>query len=411
MSRTLKRLLVGVGVAAGMAAAVAAIEVGRYFLHAHASAAREAEAVADWRRAFGDPNALLASYGHADDNASARRLIAIAQPVGIELREMTSANGPDVLPHNIARYVSVQAGATADVAAPPDTVRTYLDAHHLAVDALVDALATGDPPVWKADAATNFESDVSLLGIERLNDLLLADALLRQSQNRPVDADRLMRTAWQVLRSVRDEPRPITFSIAMNFANTDVAVLRRLGVDPNAWRSRLGEFDYVEGLKRSIEADAVARLVRSPQPSMFSRAFDVDYLDGTRATLQHLAAASLTDTLAFPTPSLVESTYHRWSDVAPGKIVIRIAQPGLERLWRSAQQVMLNIELTDRVLDAREEKTHLGHWPDAMPPVPSMWVPGASWVYRREPEDAISIALDRTLPEFNGRAPAFDGRR
>lgn len=409
MGRTLKRLLIGVGVAAGMAGGVAALEVGRYLLHAHASAAREPKAVAEWRRAFGDPNVLLASYVHADDNAAARRLIAVARPLGIELR-VRSANGPDVLPHSIAQYVSMQAVATADVAAPPDTLRTYLDAHQVAIDALVDGLANSDPPVWKANADIIFESDVSFLGIKRLNDVLLADALMRQSQNRPVDADRLMRAAWQVLRSVRDEPRLITFSIAMSFANSDVAVLRRLAVDPNSWRSRLGEFDYVEGVKRSMEAEAVVRLVKSPEHSMFSRAFDVDYLDGTRATLQHLAAVSLTDRLPYPAPSLFESTY-RWFDVAPGRIVMRIAQPGLERMWLSAQQVMLNIELTDRVLDAGEEKTRLGHWPDAMSAVPSMHAPGASWIYRRERGGAMSIALDRALPEFNGGAPVFEGRR
>lgn len=375
----------------------------RYSRHERTAAAREPAAIAAWRQAYADPSARAAQLTRASDNPTAKRLIALAKPLGIALESTSHMYSEFPEAAAIGRYVNT-AGDPAD-----PSVRAYLDAHRSDIASIVDLLTTTEQPLWKSTVSPPLpvpELSASIGAVRLLNNVLAAEATFEASQARAAAADRAMRAAWQVMRSARDQPLMVSRLISMAYATADLGVVR-LTADPGAWRGRLDEYDYAAGLKRSIEMEVVEHILMD-DGSLSRRAFLADYVDGMRANLEHLHDLRLTDPLA--QSPLFDSPEYRQS-VAPGTIVAEIARPGLDHAYRSALCTNLDVELTERVLEARQAKAKTGHWPKTMPDVASAIVTDARWVYAAHANDTMAISLSRSTPSCQPSSSSFEARR
>jgi hypothetical protein len=124
-----KRLLLGLVALALLV--VGGVERGSYLWrwiqvlrYARTAAARAPGAMDAWRQAYGDPEAAVAQFTRAKDNATAQRLVALATPLGIALEDPSHASLDFPEANAIGSYVSTD----GDVAMPPASVRTYLEA-------------------------------------------------------------------------------------------------------------------------------------------------------------------------------------------------------------------------------------------------------------------------------------------
>jgi hypothetical protein len=138
--------------------------------------------------------------------------------------------------------------------------------------------------------------------------------------------------------------------------------------------------------------------------TLFQRAFLADYLDGMRANLQRPRAIPVMDDRVASNATLDTRP------IGAGIAVADMFRPELEAVWRSALCAKLEVELTDRVLDARQARQATRHWPATMPDVPSTAVPSVHWVYGLRAPDAISISLSRPI-RFCSAPLRFDARR
>ena len=159
------------------------------------------------------------------------------------------------------------------------------------------------------------------------------------------------------------------------------------------------------GINALTKMEVVKHIRASAARTLFQRAFLADYLDGMRADLQRLRAVSFTnDPVVMPTATLDERP------AGAGIAVVDIGRAGLDRAWLSALCAKLDVELTDRALDARQARLATGRWPPMMPYVSSTVVPSARWIYGLRAPDEISISLSRALP-FCSAPLRFDARR
>ena len=168
-------------------------------------------------------------------------------------------------------------------------------------------------------------------------------------------------------------------------------IARRLTLDPVPWRTRLGEHDYHASLMR-------ANLVRASHEfaldhSQMARASRADYLDLTRAYLVQLPDLPVTaPPVAGINPD--EAIREGWSI---GAMVADMMRPELRSEWISMDRVMLQLELTDRVLHARQLKAQRGTWPATIPGIETSRIAGVHWVYRVGSDQQMSIAVSPTL--------------
>lgn len=378
----------------------------RRLRHAQTAAAREPEAVAAWRQAYGEPEALVATFLHASDNTTAEQLVGLARPLGITLVGSSSGGSEFPEANALGRYSS----PTSDTFAPSASVRSYLETHGSQIGSIVDLLTTAKAPAWKSGIVAPLpipSPGVSILAIRLLNNVLAAEALFDASEGRPNDADRAMRAAWQVLGSLREEPEVVSQLMSINLALTDSGIVRRVVSDETGWHGRLGEYDYPTAMARAIELNVVEHILLN-QRSWVQRAFLADYLDGMRTELPRLHAMRLVDPV--PIMPSVPSAEDEHS-IAPGTVVAELAGPEFERCYREALCTELDFELTDRVLAARQERLVSGRWPDTIPDAPSEIVAGARWMYGARANDTISISLNRSLPSCPATSQSFVAHR
>jgi hypothetical protein len=346
---------------------------------------REPAAEAAWQKEFGNLSAPTPVH---DDNATAVRLAELAPAAGVDFKKT------EYPPSQVAMgtYVNAEAMKTGGpVDPPPEDVRLYLDAHKAGLDAVVDLLTRAEPPAWKTDLWPP-PDPTPLMGLKQLSLVLVARALAGASAGRDVDAARTLSAAWHLSVSLGDFPILIEQLIAMAMAPAPASLARRLAVDAGSWRARLGEYDARADTMRAMVAEG-GGWKWAAGTSQMERAARADYLDVMRVYLVRLRDQK-TITAEHAAYSESDALRDGWST---GTMIAVMFQPSFDHVWLSANLVTLQIELTDRVLQARALKAKLGKWPAAIPGIETSRVPGAHWVYRAGPDGRMSIALNETI--------------
>jgi hypothetical protein len=394
-----RAVLVGLALAVAGAAAWGLVTYGpyaRWYLRvrwrAIAASRREPAAVAAWQREFGDPIAALATH---DDNATVGRLAALAPDAGVNFEGQVEWSASE---QAIANYVNAESRRTGrPVGPPPDAVRAFLDAHQRGLDAVVDLLTRSDPPAWKTDQWTS----APLFAVKVLSTFLAAEALAQSSRGHGADAERALLASWQLNVSARDEPSLVGQINIAEIASIQASLARRLPIDPASWRLRLGEHDYRASMLQALVIDASRKRWGT---SVMGRAARADYLDLMRTFLVRLRDLPVTTP---PTMEFGDADAMRdgWS---AGTTVAMIARPGLYRAWLTVDGVMLQFELTDCVLRARELRARLGRWPAAIPDIETSRFAGVHWVYLVSPDGRLSIVLSPPLQGLSGQPLRFE---
>ena len=354
-----------------------------------AASRREPAALEAWRNEFGDPAATLAASPAHGDNATAARLRALGPGAGVNF------NGPAEPPPStraIADYVSVEEMKTGGPSgAPPEAVRSYLDAHKPGLDTVVDLLTQAETPSWRTSDLGFRHPDIPLLAIRELNGVLAAEALTDSSRGRDAEAERALLASWQLTASTRDCPSVLGQSLAEQSLTVQAIIARRLAIDAASWRVRLREPDALASMMRTIVIHDSQ--MWSTVDSQTARAARADYLDLERAFWVKLRNLPVTAQLA---GSFSEADARRdgWS---VGAVAAAIAQAEDERAWRSAESVALQIELSDRVLEARQLKAQLGRWPAAIPNIETSRIAGVHWNYGVGSDGLMSVGVSPTL--------------
>jgi hypothetical protein len=370
--------------------------------HVLRAARREPAAEQAWKTEFGSIIETRAASPKGEDNESALRLIALASAAGIDLARPKGTERID-FEHDPDRAMREAAGdyVTAEVTKvggpvepPPKVAREYLEAHEPALDALVEFLSNAEPLAWKCDSELGPDAPVpNLLGLIRLQRLLVARALTRASAGEPQEAERTLSAAWFLNASIRDRPEVVCQIIAIAAARLQVGLARRLALDPAAWRERLNDHDYRASVLRALVLQNDRFFRRLPAgPSARDRATRADLFDLTREFLVALRDAPVGDgSIPISAPAKTDSP------ASEGEILASIWIPNLADTMRRAVRLAIDTELTDRVLQARSLRHQLGHWPTGMPEIDGTRVPGARWIYTLDERGRPSISFSRDL--------------
>lgn len=365
---------------------------------------RESAAESEWRREFGDPNRALAEFPAHDDNQAALRLVDLARSVGISLARPEGRPRPWVespaerdLNRAVAEYVDAELTRTGgEVGPPPATVREFFAARGRELDEIVRFLATSERPSWRVDVSLGPEAPVpNVLPQLRLQRLLVAEALNRAHLGRDIQGtERVFDASWALNASLRDRPDVISQLVAISIARLQVGLARRVPVDPERWRARLSDHDYRASLLRAMEVESIAALRDLPAGSSPSeRTSRADFLDVKRTFLAALRDSPVSDgPLEIPA---------RKADVKSRSLsaggVMGMLAPTLAGSVRRADRLIVDTELTVKVLEARMLRARLGRWPAEIPNIEASRVTGERWTYRVDRDGRMAIFFSREL--------------
>jgi hypothetical protein len=386
------------GLARAMPFVRGAIDMER---HVRQAAPREPTAEQEWRKEFGDPERTLAAFPKVEDNETAGRLVELAHFVEIDMarpkagqQPLRESNTEKAFRQAVGDYeIAELQRPDGNVGPPPETVRIFLEAHVHDFDAIVALLLAG-APAWKSDLSLGPEAPIpNLLGQIRLQRLLVARALSQAHLDEEAQAERTLCASWTLNESLRDRPDVISQLIAVAVTRLEVGLLRKIPANPTEWRARLVEHDYRVSMLKAMEVESVSRFSSLPfGSSTWDRASRADFLDLNRSLLVALRDSRVSDSPIGPNQLMVEAEKRPLSG---GQVLATIAFPNLGNAIRRVDHLILDTELTDRVLEARLLKARLGHWPEDIPGVEASRMTGAHWTYAVSANARMTLSFSR----------------
>jgi hypothetical protein len=378
-----------------------AIETNR---HLGQAALREPAARDAWAKEIGDPDRTLAAFPRHKDSQAAVRLIELVGPLGIQMsrpgREQprpVESPAERALTGALAEYDrSELTRPSGKIGSPPETVRAFLDGCELEIHRIVSFLSRSSSLAWETDVVLGSEAPVpNLLGQIHLQRVLIANALNCAHLGQAGEAEEDLQASWALNASLRDRPDIVSQLIAISVARMQTGLVRRISIDPVAWHERLVDHDYRASLLRAIEVESIAALRRLPiGSSRWDRASRADFLDLRRSFLVGLRNSQVSD-------GPIESTARldRLSEKARslGAIIQAMGMPNLAMAMRRVDSLIVDSELSERILEARLLRDRLGHWPGALPGDGVSRLSGGRWNYTVEGDGRMRISFSRDL--------------
>jgi len=379
-------------------------------------------AMRSWEERFGPLSATEARYPRADDSPAARELARLAVALGIDFATGEITESPLPLAE-MARYVTGRLeGKPVDRAAAARVVEA-LEAQAGAIAELRTHVLGPAEVRWRADVAAGYEAPIPPLGSHRwLANVLAADALLRDGRGDTAGASRDVEALWRLTDALRSRPELVTQLVVMVLDMRNLRTLQRVSLESvETWSDRdraLAAYDAREGLVRAlmleawmwhqmadsvsltwfhwghaIAATAPEAADDDPRPPVVRYLVDPVASPFLRLSMTNtmLVGQQMVENVAAADPCVAAGGEGLQPEVPGWNTIGQIVVPTLARSYQSALRHTLTLELTRKVLEAKEARIANGSWP-ASSSAPSSICGGWSWVTETT-DDAFSIAL------------------
>ena len=219
-------------------------------------------------------SAFEAQFPKSEASAAALELERLAAPLGIELapKDEAAPRPPEVTPTNAsegapapvidarerrrpsaeetAAYQRVGQAAfdfldrelkksAEKIGAPSRELERYLEEHQDAMVSIESVLLRDADVHWEMDVSRGFESPLpNLLGILRLQRLIVARALLEARRGEAEGALQTIEASWRFNQTVSSRPEVICQLIVVAVAKLEVGALRKLDTHAYGWADR-----------------------------------------------------------------------------------------------------------------------------------------------------------------------------
>ena len=342
------------------------------------AARRERAVEASWAESFGPLGEMTAKSPAHPTNAAAHAIEASARSLGVELRPHSELpaedepgrpekTAPDDVRAPLEKWVDHEAAKAEGLpTAPPAPVAAYLASHAATLDAIEKDLLAGPAPDWAMDVARLYAAPVPNV----LGHMQLVRVLVGRAETRAVAkdgrADESLRAAFALTGTLRGRPEVASQDVSIAETRLELGAVRRIPVDPAAWRERLKTLDPRGGVLMALRHEAWveyeashgllrAKLTAGPLSGRLAallgawraRVEATSYLDAWRTAIDAAAKSPVSDAEPRFLGEIFQKTLER------DGVKKKVAVPNLVELWRRANVAALEIRKTDDVLAAR----------------------------------------------------------
>lgn len=349
-------------------------------------------------------------------NAAAEELESLVLALGLDAhRGDSSAEHPsreDLEAYQRASFLSwldTQLRTADDSISPvPASIRSFLETRQPTLWRVVGLLER-DVPQWDSDPRAEPRELSGLTLAPPLARVLTAAALVEERAGHHVQAGDLLEATWSLSRSFSGEPVLISQLIAVGLGKLQAGALRKMSEPPVQWLERMSSVEPWRGMLDAVEAAPLS-----------ARAGDAALDESRRAGARAWSAAM--DRLRELSPCEVSKLSYeeiwkpaeeeiRRSIEAGGdpslKSLLNIAVPNITNSIRQAGRLLVDRELTAKVLELRQEKaaSRDRRWPEKFLDGDSRVCPGAAYEYQSR---GAAMAIRFKGPIDDPSAPALE---
>ncbi|MEQ8975778.1 MAG: hypothetical protein RIE73_36025 [Coleofasciculus sp. C1-SOL-03] len=314
-----------------------------------------------------------------------------------------------------------------DVDPIPENLRKYLVDNAKDIEAIRQHILNNEVPQWERDITPIVEGDYSFplpsyLNLVNFQNVILLDVLEKNSRGQVKQAEEMLEVSWRLNQSLRNDYYLISQLVVLIMGRYNTGVIRKLEDLPVEWQQRLLEHDYHQSLLTSLETEFLFEFnfmrsshlylplvysteeVFSPEDLLlalllqfpiFKPYLRFSAIDTYNIQIKRLAESKQQNIcLSDSAESATIDTTPAWWNI-PGQTIV----PAWFNQPRKATHYMLDLELTQKILQVKALAAKAGKWSPSVPNMESEICPGLEWVYQVSPDGTMSISLSEQ-PEW-----------
>jgi hypothetical protein len=327
-------------------------------------------------------------------NAAAEDLDALGRALGFDPggeagdEHPAKADRDALLNAGHVAWLDAQLAASDDsILRPPPRFVAFLDSKQSALWHAVRLLER-ETPEWGFDPRQSRERFPELIFVVQLNRLLLSAALLEEREGRYAGAADLLEACWSLNLSVAGRAELVYQLIATACRRSLAGALRKMSEPLPEWTNRMAGREAVELVLKSLETDILIGHARDG--TLTEDVFRSLAVRLMRVVSENLSERSVCDISRMSWEEIwgpaVEEVQSSASDEEKLELqtMAEISGPNLTNALHRAARLVVECELTARILELRQEKAASRHnrWPEKFYDTDSEACPGAEYEYR-----------------------------
>lgn len=301
------------------------------------------------------------------------------------------------------------------IGSPPPRLADFLEKRQSSVWRVVTLLGR-EVPEWGFDSREVLSRPMpQLFLVMSLSRVLLAAALVEERAGRHIQAADLLEGSWSLYESVASSPDQVFQLIGLAVLKLQAGVLRKLSEPAYGWLERLSSETLKEQMLESLQNEPLALMAtRQVVPA------DDPWVRGWQAVadgLRKLSACEISHRSDEEIWKPATDAFRKWNEAGgdpSGEIVHEIAQPNQTNSLRRLARLMVDRELTAKILQLRIERAAArpNRWPEKFFGADSRVCPGATYEYRSTgPSMSVRFTGSVATPEMPMVLPlSFDAR-
>jgi len=348
-------------------------------------------------------------------NAAAQELERLARALGID---WNSGSGEHPIKGDLDAYRQAGFGSWLDsqlktsddsIAPPPPRLKELLDRRQALLTRMVGLLER-EVPEWGFNAREKSLEHSGLLLANYTNRVLLSAALVAERSGRHAESAEYLEASWSLSQSLVERPDILSLIIAVSLWKQQAGALRKISEPPFQWLQRISSEAPRRQLVTALENDLLVSAVSSqdPLPGDMVERLSAGYRVLTNLVLESSACALSKFSREQMRQRVLES-FQAESEPEPepgeeeeppqestgrastpaeldraARIMMEIAAPTAIDLVRRVERLLVDRELTWKILELRQERAaaRTGRWPETFPDLVSTTCPEESFEYQ-----------------------------
>ena len=345
----------------------------------------------------------------------------------------------------LKQYLDAEIAKPNDTVNPPsEKLQRYLASKQTALAELRQQVLNNEVPHWGTDITWMLEGDMTVplpgyLWQANFQQFLALDILEKYRKGQTEAAAEMLEVSWKINQSLTESPLLISPLVALIVTKYQAGVMRKVDRLPAQWQQRLLERDYRESILTSLQGEYLSKFKFS-QDFVWKYSWSSIQEASGASSGQGIFALFQTETNDPPTlqEKILEWTLSQvlvWFKLAIKPYlrfcaidIYQVYQRSLaasrqqnvcasdsvtvdDLAWwnymnfmdwgptslpsqtRKAAKSMVDLELTQKILQVKALAAKAGKWPPSVPEMKSSICPGAKWLYRVAPDGTMSISF------------------
>jgi hypothetical protein len=362
-----------------------------------------------------DEAAFLRQFPKTENNQTANQLEELtAAQLGFRLRagnqhypwtiSESQKEAFDNISEALTNYLNTQGqNPSSYLEKIPLKLRDYLDQNADKLRAIRTLLLENESPRWSADISWIPQGDTSYAlpsyaGLVNLQKLFAIDILYKQEQGKTKEMQEALEASWKINQSLKNNPLLIGQLVNIIAIRYQIGVIRKLNNLPTTWQQRLLEHDYRQSMLQAVTGESLYIVAVYRRYTKLGSTFPEDFAGNYEYPLElgwsewsepmrqnflrweGIAYYQMTKQIRTVIPqenvcsfsfdslrSMIEPTY--------GDLVVQNSV--LYSLWLRAGRFMVDLELTQKILQIKEMRVNAQNPPN----IQSTVCPNAQWTY------------------------------